>query len=208
MKQYHDTVTAVYHLECETPDGTRIKWGATFRLIDSVKKAMWQSDLSMGTNQHKDLLIGGRESGRRQWAWLWDLACDDQYWSCACGSHLALCLYSQTQSKDQQLYSRTAAVSQLWVALQGVSLCLSDTHTQMLILHSGFRLFPDLRVVRGTMILRKCFTHTLLFIMQTNHSLILRKHRMWSARHFKHYFEGTVWPKGKEQLRKWSTRSS
>ena len=52
----------------------RIKWGDTFRLIDSLTKAMGQSDLSMGKNQHKELLIGRGERGTGQWQRLWDLA--------------------------------------------------------------------------------------------------------------------------------------
>lgn len=44
-----------------------------FHLIDSSTKATGQSDLSMGKNQHKELLIGSRKRDGGQWLLLWDL---------------------------------------------------------------------------------------------------------------------------------------
>lgn len=60
----------------------------------------------------------------------------DQYWSSAWGSHPTLCLYSQTQSKDQLLYSGSGAVSQRRATQQEVArhlaYILRHTNTQTL----------------------------------------------------------------------------
>lgn len=60
--------------------------------------------------------------------WLWDLTKVINTGVLHEGAIPLLCLYSQTQSKDQPLYRRTGAVSQRRATLQGVARHLAHKH--------------------------------------------------------------------------------
>lgn len=118
----------------------------------------------------------------------------DQYRSSAWGNHPTLCLYSETESKEQPLYSQAGAVSHHRVTQQEVARHLSQSHTHT---HAHTRkhtqtdftanahvgLFPDCAVVR--------VTRNRLPFYPTKHN---NNHFIWCGWFglFKHHFKGLV----------------